>query len=58
MGNFRVVFTTYDVYDIESDTEELALSAAERYLKNDRCRSVASTHYDDVDIINLDEEDD
>ena len=57
MSNFRVVFTTYEEYDIEASNETDALILAEKLLINNRSKAVVLCGYDNVDIMNLDEED-
>ena len=58
MSNFRVIFTTLEEYDIEASNETEALILAEKLLLNDRSKAVVLVGYDNVDIMNLDEEND
>lgn len=47
---YNVTFTTYDEYTVEADSESEAQAKAYDLLRQERLRSVASTHYDEVEI--------
>ena len=53
MNKYKVVFTTYEEYEIEADSEEEALNEAERQLENDRRSPVANSAYDSMEIEEL-----
>lgn len=56
MANWRVIFTTYEEYEVEAETEDEAFAIAEKKLTNDRCRPIANTWYDESEIEYLDGE--
>ena len=56
MANWRVIYTTYEEYDVEAETEEEALVIADKQFRNDRCSPIANTWYDEVEVEYLDKD--
>ena len=56
MKRYRVIFTTYEEYEIEANSREEALNEAERQLENDRCSPIANICYDEREIEEIDDE--
>lgn len=57
MKRWNVIFTTYEEYEVEAETENDAMDIAAKQLFSDRSSSVASKRYDDCEIECLDEDD-
>lgn len=53
---YKVTYKTYDEYYVDASDEYEAERKAYQLLKNDRTRSIANLHTDDVDIECLDED--
>ena len=56
MANWRVIYTTYEEYDVEAETKEEALVIADKQFRNDRYSPIANTWYDEVEVEYLDKD--
>ena len=55
MKKYCVTFTTYEEYEIEAENEDEAKKLAIEELESDRYTPIADTHYDEVDINEVEE---
>ena len=55
MKKYSVTFTTYEEYEVEAENETEAFKIAEDELRSDRCISIADTHYDEIDVEEIEE---
>ena len=55
MPRFEVIFTQYYSYDIEADMEDDAIEEAEELFVAEMRYPVARTHYDDIEVIEMEE---
>ena len=53
---FVVTFTQYSDYEVEAKTESEAIDEAYKLFRRDACYPVANTHYDEVDVEEIEEE--
>ena len=47
---WRVTYTTYEDFEVEAETEDEALSKADRQFESSRTSPIASTWYDEREI--------
>lgn len=55
MPRFEIIFTQYYSYDIEAETEDEAVDEAEEMFDAEMRYPVARTHYDDIEVIEMEE---
>lgn len=47
---YNVTFSRYDTYEVEAENEDEAIDKAYEMFRAENSRSVASNHYDEVDV--------
>ena len=56
MPKYNVTVTQYHTYEVEAENEDDAYTLGLSEFVNAMCYPVADTHYDEVDVEELDEE--
>lgn len=54
---YNVIFTTYDQYEVEAENENQAIGFAKHLFLNERSSPIANTHYDEVEVEEVMDED-